>query len=292
MSSVTVILPVYNVRPYLRAALDSLVAQTVRDWTAVCVDDGSTDGSGEILEEYAARDGRITVVHQPNAGVSVARNAGLDRADGEIVMFMDPDDIAGPEWMARLTDGVRDVDLAWGATTTECEGRIGRDGPQDVGAVYEGDAVRRRVWRATFGYRLRDLVGLFLPGGIWHCCRREFGNVWSRAFRREVIGDLRFDPKVRLYEDSLFLCAYAARAKSMRVIGDTGYRYFIRSRGAMMTEARERLLQGKFVLRDARRRIDPKMTHWRGSFLLSAVEVFRIAGPGAAWRYLRGGEPA
>ena len=73
MSTIAVILPVYNVRPYLRAALDSLLAQSVRDWTAVFVDDGSTDGSGDILDEYAARDGRFRVIHQANGGVSAAR---------------------------------------------------------------------------------------------------------------------------------------------------------------------------------------------------------------------------
>jgi len=286
VSVVTVVVPVYNVAGYLRAALDSLLAQTVCDWTAVCVDDGSTDGSGRILDEYAVRDARIVVVHQPNGGVSAARNAGLDRATGEFVAFLDPDDVVAPDWLAKLREGIRDVDLAWGGLTVEQAGKQSYDGPADVGTVYLGDAVRERVWRAVFGYRLRDLVGLFLPGGMWRRCKRELGVSVCRAFRLEALGDLRFDTRVRRCEDALFLSAFAPRAQSMRVIGDTGYRYFVREGGAETTERRNRPVPYKFAARDIRREIDPKMTHWRGSFLLSVLEVLRLSGLSAAWRYV------
>jgi len=286
VSAVTVVVPVYNVTGYLRASLDSLLAQTVRDWTAVCVDDGSTDGSGKILDEYAARDARIMVVHQANAGVSAARNAGLDRATGEIVAFLDPDDVMAPDWLSKLQEGIRDVDLVWGGMTVDRAGNLSYNGPTDIGEVYAGDAVRQRVWRAVFGYRLRDLIGILLPGGMWRHCRRELAAVMCRAVRRSVVGDLRFDVRARLYEDSLFLAAVSRRSKSMRVIGDTGYRYFFRERGAMNTEGRERMTQHKFVLRDARRELDPQMTHWRGTFLLSAVDILRRSGFAAFLRYV------
>lgn len=284
--SITVVVPVYNVAGYLRAALDSLLAQDLHDWTAVCVDDGSTDGSGEILAEYAARDPRILVVHQPNKGVSAARNAALDRATGEIVAFLDPDDRVAADWLSRLQEGICGVDLAWGGMTMDSSGTLSHEIPGDVGCVYEGDAVRRRVWRAVFGYRLRDLIGLVLPGGMWRRCRREFGVVMCRAIRRSALGRLRFDDRVRLCEDALFLAAFAQRAKSMRVIGDVGYRYFVREGGAMLTERRLRMTPYKFAARDIRRELDPQMSHWRGSFLLSAVDILLRTGPGTAWRYL------
>lgn len=89
---VSVIIPVYNVQDYLRECLDSVVNQTVREIEIICVNDGSTDNSGAILEEYAARDCRFVVVHQENAGQSVARNRGLDLARGEFISFLDSDD--------------------------------------------------------------------------------------------------------------------------------------------------------------------------------------------------------
>jgi len=69
----SIIIPVYNVAPYLRECLDSVLAQTFTDWEAICVDDGSTDGSGAILDEYAAKEPRIKVIHPKNAGVGAAR---------------------------------------------------------------------------------------------------------------------------------------------------------------------------------------------------------------------------
>jgi len=88
----SIIIPVYNVAPYLRECLDSILAQTYADWEAICVDDGSTDGSGKILAEYASKDSRFRTVHQQNQGVSVARNRAMSMAVGEWLLFMDPDD--------------------------------------------------------------------------------------------------------------------------------------------------------------------------------------------------------
>ncbi len=96
----SIIVPVYNVAPYLREALDSVLAQTFTDWECLCVDDGSTDGSSAILDEYAAKDARFRVWHKENGGVSSARNLGLDNARGEYIGFLDPDDILMPERFA------------------------------------------------------------------------------------------------------------------------------------------------------------------------------------------------
>jgi glycosyltransferase involved in cell wall biosynthesis len=89
---VSVIIPVYNVEPYLAECLDSIVGQGLQQIEIICVDDGSTDGSSAILREYAARDARIQVVTQSNGGLSAARNAGMARASGEYLYFMDSDD--------------------------------------------------------------------------------------------------------------------------------------------------------------------------------------------------------
>lgn len=89
---VSVIVPVYNVYPYLHEAIDSVINQTYTNLEIILIDDGSTDGSGEICDEYAERDSRIRVIHQDNKGLSAARNIGLDSMNGEILAFLDPDD--------------------------------------------------------------------------------------------------------------------------------------------------------------------------------------------------------
>ena len=89
---ISIIVPVYNAAPYLPQCLDSLVNQTYRDIEIICVNDGSTDNSLDILKAYAERDSRILVIHQENQGLSDARNKGLKNARGEWVMFVDSDD--------------------------------------------------------------------------------------------------------------------------------------------------------------------------------------------------------
>ena len=93
----TVIVPVYNGERFLAPLLDSLLAQSEPDWRCICVNDGSTDGSREILSRYAAHDGRITVVDQPNAGCGAARNAALARVETPFLMFADQDDVLHPQ---------------------------------------------------------------------------------------------------------------------------------------------------------------------------------------------------
>lgn len=103
----SIIIPVYNVAPYLRECLESLLTQTYTSWEAICVDDGSTDGSGAILDEYAERYDsgqwvvgsglRFKVIHQTNQGVSAARNRGLEEASGDWILFLDGDDVWHPE---------------------------------------------------------------------------------------------------------------------------------------------------------------------------------------------------
>jgi glycosyltransferase involved in cell wall biosynthesis len=92
MPKVTIIIPVYNVEQYLRQCLDSVVNQTLRDIEIICVNDGSPDGSPQILDEYAARDSRITVIHKENGGLSSARNAAFSYTKSEYTLFVDSDD--------------------------------------------------------------------------------------------------------------------------------------------------------------------------------------------------------
>lgn len=103
MPEVSVIIPVYNAEKYLRECVDSVLAQTLTDLEVILVDDGSTDGSGAICDEYAATDLRVRVIHQQNTGQGLARNAGLEIARGRWVMFPDSDDIIEPDTLEVLT---------------------------------------------------------------------------------------------------------------------------------------------------------------------------------------------
>lgn len=113
MKKVSVILPIYNVSAYLRECLDSVVGQTLKELEIICVNDGSTDDSLEIIQEYAAKDDRIVVITGPNGGYGRAMNKGLDRATGDYVGIVEPDDYVVPEMFEELYDiaARNDLDL-------------------------------------------------------------------------------------------------------------------------------------------------------------------------------------
>ncbi len=114
MPTISVIVPVYKVEPYLRQCVDSILAQTYTDFELILVDDGSPDGCGAICDEYAEQDPRVRVIHQENRGLSAARNAGIDAASGEYLAFADSDDLLAPACLKRLHDTVvqENVDIA------------------------------------------------------------------------------------------------------------------------------------------------------------------------------------
>lgn len=102
MKKVSLILPIYNVSQYLRECLDSVVGQTLRELEIICVNDGSTDDSLDIIREYAAKDERIVIISGPNGGYGKAMNKGLDRATGEYIGIVEPDDYVVPEMYEEL----------------------------------------------------------------------------------------------------------------------------------------------------------------------------------------------
>ena len=109
MEKISVIVPVYNAEKWLRDALASLQAQTYTDFEAILVDDGSTDGSTEICRGVCERDGRFRLLMQENAGVSAARNAGIDAACGEWIAFMDADDVMPPDSLDVMAEHARKI---------------------------------------------------------------------------------------------------------------------------------------------------------------------------------------
>lgn len=102
MPTISVIVPVYKVEPYLRQCVDSILSQTFRDFELILVDDGSPDGCPAICDEYAGQDSRVKVIHKENGGLSSSRNAGLDVASGEYISFVDSDDWIQLEYLERM----------------------------------------------------------------------------------------------------------------------------------------------------------------------------------------------
>ena len=99
---VSIIIPVYNVEAYLQETLDSVLAQTYPNWETLLVDDGATDQSGKICDDFSAKDERFTVFHLKNKGAAAARNFALDRISGDYVVFIDADDFVKPDFLEKM----------------------------------------------------------------------------------------------------------------------------------------------------------------------------------------------
>lgn len=184
MPKFSIIIPVYNVAPYLRECLDSVLAQTFTDWEAICVDDGSTDGSGAILDEFVARDGRFRVIHQKNAGVSAARNVALEKMRGEWFLFLDGDDMFRPDALEHFFEVI---------SGNNCDAILMQP--------YLEHLKRDEVTRTEpFSVIQRMGNGIHLMTGDLSANGFPFGRVYKSCKFRS----LRFEPGIGMSEDVLF----------------------------------------------------------------------------------------
>ena len=170
---ISVIVPVYNVERYLRRCVDSILHQTYRNFEVLLVDDGSTDASGAICDEYAAQEERVTAVHQKNGGLSAARNAGLERAQGTYLCFVDSDDFLDSRMLETLCRDLQeqDADVAVvGFRTFEREEELA---PAEL-AVPVQCMTGREAIRSTL---VTDELGDF---------------AWNKLYKRELFRDIRY----------------------------------------------------------------------------------------------------
>lgn len=194
----TIIVPVYNVAAYLPRCLDSLVEQTYRNLEVICVNDGSTDASAAILDEYAARDSRIRVIHQQNAGVSAARNNGLAVAKGQIIGFCDADDCYTKEALRQVKEVFAKNECSLVVTGFIHVNSVGQRFP--VCFPSETAAASREVQE----FMLYD--------------GRVLGYAWNKFFRREILENMAFDVTQSHCEDMLFVSAVLCRFPEMSII--------------------------------------------------------------------------
>lgn len=194
-----VIIPVYNGQRFLRATLESVVRQTCADWTLVVVDDGSTDGSAAIVEEYAQADARVRLVRQANAGVSVARNRGFEETapTAEFVAFLDADDVWEPDALEFLLAAARSSPSApavYGLARAI----------QADGQAVKGDALERHQ-RERFGVTPRGLAAwppTHPTDFAVEVYRDVITTLGTVLFRRDsLLRSGLFDPELRCWED-------------------------------------------------------------------------------------------
>jgi glycosyltransferase involved in cell wall biosynthesis len=195
---VSAIVPIYNAEPWLPRCLDSLIGQTLRDMEILLIDDGSTDKSGEIADEYASRDDRIKVVHQKNGGAAAARNAGLEIARGEYIGFLDSDDYLWLDFYEKLYEAAK---------------QSGADIAKGEGIKIELDGTRRP--KPPFFEQIEQN-------------RAHFNDAfWSAVFRREFLQKNKLDFPVGIItaQDTVFITKAALLANKVEFVRGTFHVY-------------------------------------------------------------------
>ena len=221
MVKISIIVPVYNIAPYLRECLDSVLAQDFENWECVAVDDESTDEGPGILDEYAAKDKRVHVIHQKNKGEGGARNSGLAAAKGEWMFFLDGDDVMAPKALMRLASLIEKY-------PGESLFRFGFRNFED------GEALPKIVHSGTDGG----------PVDISHeiAYNDFFVYVWQFLFRRSLIEDMKFD-RYKRGADRTFIVPVLCKTKSFVTTEDVGYLYRKRSGSAMRSRPSVQVLK-------------------------------------------------
>ncbi len=220
MPAIDIIVPVYQAEKTLRACVESVERQSFRDWGLILIDDGSRDASGAICDELAGRDPRLRVIHQPNGGVSAARNRGLGEVSAPWVYFLDSDDVLLPgalETLYRLASE-NGADTAAGAVIlTEGDGSQSLDAILPAG-VYDAGGIRERILLPLLGERLR--APIFNGYTVRYLFRA--------AYLRE--NEVRFEGGY--LEDELFLTDYFIHAGKLAVTETPIYNYLQNSLSA------------------------------------------------------------
>lgn len=205
---VSIIVPVYNVEKYLPRCIDSILAQTSTNFELILIDDGSTDKSGMICDEYAKKDNRIKVFHKENGGVSSARNIGLDNASGEWLAFIDPDDAVDKEYLSLPELCKADVIEKSFIVYDEKNNII-----QHIQVTNDFINSQEDFFRAYVNKRNNAL--------------------WNKIIRRSITQNCHFDVNVKIGEDFLFFLSFITKVKSYKYVQTGTYLHYMRNTSAM-----------------------------------------------------------
>ena len=239
---IDIIVPVYNAKKYLAKCIRSIQKQTFTDWRLILVDDGSTDGSSEICDKFAAEDSRISVVHRENCGSLKARLNGIAKADSEFVTFVDADDLVEPIMFQKLLE----VQAQYSADIVSCGSKT----------------LSRRGWIKSGHQKKQD--GIFISTGKEEAVRMASAltsvSMWGKLYRKSVFDKakslLDTIPRIFFGEDTMINAAVFSKAEKVVRIPDELYDYRVGGGSSGSTEKTMRELG--------------ELYRWRKNFLLQA----------------------
>lgn len=221
MDLISIIIPVYNVELYVNKCIKSLVKQTYRNLEIILVNDGSTDKSGDICNDWVEYDSRIKVFHKENGGVSSARNLGLKKANGKYIMFVDPDDYCDILYVNKMYNTMKE----YNSDITICSYFLDY-----------GDNIKKNIYPVVSGlYSREEIFGMLFFGRKKNRNGSMVTALWLGMFKKEIIDNahIEFDKYIRHEEDWLFFAEYFKYVKKVSIINEPLYYYFQRNDSVM-----------------------------------------------------------
>jgi len=222
LSKISVIIPVYNVEKYLEKCIQSVLHNTYKNLQVICIDDGSTDNSGTILDRLSLSDSRLIVIHQDNRGVANARNAGLEIAEGEIISFIDADDFVHSRYFETMADCL----MIKQADVVICGCKKVEESGEAEFPSYQRISYTRLTDRQFYNnYYARHMV-------------------WARLYRKKILEGISFSEDVSLAEDTLYNLRVVSRLTHPTIYKTRDELYYYRQRqdSIIHTAVAERLI--------------------------------------------------
>lgn len=256
MTKLSIIVPVYNCAECLARCVTSILNQTEQNLQIILVDDGSKDNSGKLCDDFAEKDCRVKVIHQKNAGVSAARNAGLDAAVGEYIGFVDADDYIAPDTYETALAACLDCDMAmWDAVTVWADGKQESD---TIPMLSENTVLEKKDWSP-------ELLAQ-MAGAVWRC-----------LYKAELLKTVRFPVGIKLSEDRLFNMHAMGKARKLRYIKQAMYYRVVRPGSAVNRYHGDKFEKNLKVMKMAEEIINQ---YWDARYLPVYIRMFVIDG---AW---------
>lgn len=208
---ISIIIPIYNTGKYLKKCLDSIVNQSYRNLEIILINDGSTDNSLNICNEYKKKDNRIKVLNKKNEGVSSARNDGIELSTGKYIVFIDPDDYVSNKHIEMLYDCIinNNVDLVIS---------------NGIDVLEDGTILKNKITNNFFMTKEQCLKELLID--------KKFNNVcWGNIYKKEILRKCKFNCNYRIAEDLDFLYKYIKNLNSAYFLGENTY-YWLKREGS------------------------------------------------------------
>jgi glycosyltransferase involved in cell wall biosynthesis len=255
---ISVIVPVYNVENYIQQCIESILNQTYTNWELILVNDGSTDNSGAICDRFAKENARVKIIHQKNAGVSVARNNALNVAKGEYITFVDSDDWVEKDYLLSF------VKYPLSDDCIVCQGVL--HDHKDKTTIFSWNADANYVIRQNSADKEKE---------IWNT-----GYICSKLFSKSIIdrNGLRFDEILHLHEDHIFFYEYLLNVRRIILLTYAGYHYRHQNNASLSKTMQSS--SNYFLSSDMFLKLYPKLEYHFGTlnsyYIANCVQMFGL----------------